>query len=310
MSRFSFALQPFAHSANGPSAEAKAYFDFYDLNITSVNTLNIQHQFGAVVVDDFSIACHLYSHPSFSHSAIISHGYMDHSGLYQHLIRHLLSLGYNVLIYDLPGHGLSSGDQAGIDSFARYQQVLHDLLAQLADELPKPWTIIGQSMGGAISADFVLHQQRFDIARLVLLAPLLVPKHWQQIQRKLVAMQFLVNEVPRKFNNSSSDQQFLQFLQQDPLQTRVVKTNWVQALNAWQSHIQASYRSDIPCLLIQGEQDNTIDWQLSVPFYQQKFGRSETLMLPEANHHLVCEAEAIRKQIFTRLDKFVNGGCA
>src|SRR5699024_4848989 len=40
-------------------------------------------------------------------SLLICHGYLDHSGLYGHVIAHALARQQVVVTWDLPGHGLS-----------------------------------------------------------------------------------------------------------------------------------------------------------------------------------------------------------
>jgi alpha-beta hydrolase superfamily lysophospholipase len=52
------------------------------------------------------------------------HGYLEHSGIYQPIIKEILEQGFSVITYDLPGHGLSNGSPASIQNFDHYQQVL------------------------------------------------------------------------------------------------------------------------------------------------------------------------------------------
>ncbi|SUV72968.1 lysophospholipase [Acinetobacter baumannii] len=40
---------------------------------------------------------------------MLLHGYLEHSGIYQPIIREILEQGFSVITYDLPGHGLSNG---------------------------------------------------------------------------------------------------------------------------------------------------------------------------------------------------------
>jgi hypothetical protein len=61
-------------------------------------------------------------------TVIIVHGYLDHSGLYGRLIRWSLEQNYNVICFDLPGHGLSSGEPANIDSFATYTHIFRQVI--------------------------------------------------------------------------------------------------------------------------------------------------------------------------------------
>ncbi len=53
-------------------------------------------------------------------TAFVVHGYFDHLGLYRHLLERLLDQGWRVVLWDLPGHGLSSGARATIDDFEDY----------------------------------------------------------------------------------------------------------------------------------------------------------------------------------------------
>ncbi len=57
-------------------------------------------------------------------TVFLLHGYLEHSGIYQPIIREILDQGFSVLTYDLPGHGLSDGSPASIQNFDHYQHVL------------------------------------------------------------------------------------------------------------------------------------------------------------------------------------------
>ncbi len=85
-------------------------------------------------------------------TVFLLHGYLEHSGIYQPIIRELLDQGFSVLTYDLPGHGLSNGSPASIQNFDHYQQVLEAVYRYVNMQLnrPTPWLGIGQSTGGAI----------------------------------------------------------------------------------------------------------------------------------------------------------------
>jgi len=302
-----FALKPFDFSRKSFTQAENDYFRFYDLDFSTVNQQAIDHNFGYFILSHFTIATHYFSNKAFKKTAIINHGYMDHSGLYVHLIEALLAEEYNVLIYDHPGHGLSSGEQAGIGSFQDYQKVLSGLLDKMSAYMPKPWAMIGQSMGGAISADYILNHHSYGVEKLVLLAPLVVPAQWDSIKIQLQGLKHFLSGVPRKFRDSSLDKEFLRFLHEDdPLQTRFVKTSWVQALYDWQEHLAKSYPSDIDTLLIQGDDDDTIDWRYGLEVYKGKFIHLKIQMMPSAKHHLVCEAPVLRGHLFKAITEFLQ----
>ena len=72
-------------------------------------------------------------------TVLICHGYFDYVGLYRHLIAHVLELGYAVLAYDLPGHGLSSGPR-GDPGLPIYREVLDSAWSRPATTFPGPGT--------------------------------------------------------------------------------------------------------------------------------------------------------------------------
>lgn len=284
------------------------YLNYYGIHFSqSLNHLQVGHSLGVMDLGGFDISVHYFSVPTPKGSVVLSHGYMDHVGLYNHLISFLLENGYNVLAYDLPGHGLSSGEQAGIVSFLYYQKVLTALLRQARTHLPRPWIAMGQSTGGSISMDYVLHQGDNAFDRLVLLAPLVIPKRWLGVRVFLKAVGSFVDKIPRGFPRNSSDEQFLDFIaHKDPLQTRHIKRSWVTAMRAWQHHFETAAVSEVPTLLIQGEQDVTVEWQYNLPAIRQHFSVMREVLLQPANHHLVNESEELRKEILAEINEFLR----
>ncbi|MDX9692124.1 MAG: alpha/beta hydrolase [Acholeplasmataceae bacterium] len=81
---------------------------------------------------------------------IITHGIAEHSGRYQEITDRLNHEGYNVIRYDVRGHGQSQGKRGALKS---YHQFIDDLHALVLDEKKKSDLkifLIGHSMGGLI----------------------------------------------------------------------------------------------------------------------------------------------------------------
>ena len=283
------------------------YLDYYGMHFSKTLTAqNIQHQLGKKSFAGFDIAVHWFSQTHAKGNVIVNHGYMDHSGLYRHLVQFLLQQGFNVLIYDLPGHGLSSGERAGIASFQCYQAVLKQLLAFAAPQLQGSNYLLGQSTGAAIAMDFVLHKPQLRIEKVILLAPLVIPKRWMSIRCALFFSRYWLTQVRRTFSINSSDQAFLTFIaEHDPLQTRFIKSSWLNALEKWQSHFDHAQKTDTPTLLIQGERDATVEWRYNIAAIEQHFMQLDMQLLDDASHHLVNESEAIRTRVFEDIRAFL-----
>jgi len=264
---------------------------------------------GYLQAGDFRLWTQVWSPETPLGTAFVVHGYFDHLGLYRHLLECLLARGWRVVLWDLPGHGLSSGRRASIDDFEDYGRCLHHLQQHLHGEglAPRPWLGVGQSTGAAILAtDALTRGDDGHWSGLALLAPLVRPWGWNQSSwlHRLVGP--FVESIPRKFRANSTDAEFADFLREgDPLQTDRLAMDWVGAMRRWMPRLLALPPSPVPTLILQGEQDLTVDWEWNLEVLARKFPNAEIHRHPEARHHLVNEAEPIRRELFTVLDRFV-----
>ncbi|MCZ4324281.1 alpha/beta hydrolase [Pseudomonas anguilliseptica] len=289
-------LRPLAAAVALSPAE-QAYRQFYGFSNTSAT----HSCMGTLQAGGYQIALQAWRPEQPRATLVLLHGYYDHVGLYRHVIEWALGMGFAVLSFDLPGHGLSSGARASIGDFAEYQTVLQAVLAEAAVlELPQPWHLCGQSTGGAILIDHLLTgAPGAQIGETILLAPLVRPRAWGWSQFSYRIMKRFVSEIPRRFSVNSSDAEFIDFIHhQDPLQPRNLPTAWVGALSQWVPRIEAAPRSVRSPLIIQGEADMTVAWQHNLEVLQDKFAAPQILRLPEARHHLANEAPALRQRYF------------
>ncbi|MDR0209543.1 MAG: alpha/beta hydrolase [Pseudomonas putida] len=283
------------------SAQGQDYQRFYGLNLPVR-----QSWLGGFSAAGFELVGQVWLPERPTATLFLLHGYYDHMGLYCHVIEWALSQGFAVISCDLPGHGLSSGERASIADFGAYQQVLDALFeqARLLD-LPRPWHLCGQSTGGAIVVDHVLHHGARSPAdgQVILLAPLVRPRAWYWSKFSYSVLRHFVNGIERRFSENSNDPAFLPFLEADPLQPRRLPTAWVGALVAWVKRIEAAPRSMRRPVIVQGEADATVDWPYNLKVLKAKFAEPQILMLPEARHHLANELPDIRQRYFAFIDQ-------
>ena len=285
------------------------YFRHYGLEAL-LNDASEVHA-GFVDTGRFALWCQVWSPPEPTGTAFVIHGYFDHLGLYRHLLSCLLAKGWRVVLWDLPGHGLSSGPRAEIEDFDDYQHCLAHLqeTLQTLGMAPEPWLGVGQSTGAAILAtDALTRRDTAGWAGIVLLAPLVRPWRWSQASwLHLIASPF-VKELPRKYRPNSTDEAFTAFLRdQDPLQPERLSVAWITAMRRWMPRLLALEPNPLPTLILQGEQDLTVDWEWNLAILAEKFPNAEIHRHPEARHHLVNEADPIREVLFEALDNFVDG---
>lgn len=285
-------LRPlFPLAANSCSA-LQEYLAYYRLDVLPGTIAS-----GYFDVAGYRLVGHVFSAQGAAQGTVLlQHGYYDHVGLYWHIIRHCLAQGFNVFCYDLPGHGLSTGERAAINSFDEYHAVFETGLALCQQYLPGPLVAIGQSTGGAIILDYLLRNRISasvnPFAAVHLLAPLVRPSGWGAAVLIYVLLHKFISRMRRSFTDNSNNPVFLRFISEaDPLQPLYLQTNWVGALREWIKQIEQAPACDVPVHVIQGDCDETVDFRHNLPFLQQKFANVKIDMIQGGRHHLANEDE-------------------
>ena len=264
----------------------KDYFAYYGIDLEN-RLPDVRHRFGSLESCKYQIACHLYEQNNAKGTFFVLHGYYDHVGLFGHILTFLLKQGYNVVAYDLPGHGLSSGKPATIPDFSIYTQIFTEVLQHFADRLPEPWHGYGQSTGCAILTDYLLTQEQPKLEKVIFSAPLVRPWMWPLSRIQLHIAKPFIKQLPRTFTDNSRDQAFLDKAHNDPLAPKVLPTQWVSAMDRWIRRIERHrQKSPFKPLIIQGTHDRTVDAKYNIAKLRQLFTDPEVLMLEDARHHL------------------------
>lgn len=282
--------------------------------LTLYNLAPLQSQFqlrvGLVTCEDYDLVVQHYTQQTMgTGTVVLVHGYMDHVGLYSRLIECLLKQGWDVLCYDLAGHGLSSGASYSIDSFAQYAVQLEQVLT--ARTLKGPIVMVGQSTGGAvILAHQILLEQREQadpILQRVLLAPLIRPAQYSAIRFKYSLLRFFLKKVWRFHGVNSHDDAFMRFIRvQDPLQKQWVAVSWIGAMLEWVELVEAGQPRDVDITVIQGTEDETVDWQHNLSVLGQLFPKLKVELIEAGRHHLVNEGLPWRQQVFDKVSDVLS----
>ncbi len=94
---------------------------------------------------------------------IATHGLGEHLGRHQHLFN-LFGREFNMFLYDLRGHGKSSGRRAYVDKFQEYYDDLSQLIGMLKEEYRlKNYVLFGHSLGGLITSGYVQGLSNSDL---------------------------------------------------------------------------------------------------------------------------------------------------
>lgn len=281
-------------NTDGYSAETQAYFDYFGLGCDP----SVEHRFGSFRSGGYTLAGHLYRPPVCKGTVVCLHGYLNHVGQLRHLIVFLLEQGYAVGAFDLPGHGLSGGEAAAIDSFEEYTMALTDFMAIVKERLPGPYHAVGFSTGCSIQIDGMLNGNAAEFEKVVMAAPLVHWSLYEQSKKTYAVYSRFTDRIPRFHQNNSSDRDYLVFNKtRDYLHAEALSLRWVKALFDWNERIESLPPCGRPVLILQGDRDSTVDWKYNLKLLREKFPAAEVRMLPDARHELFNESLEIRLKV-------------
>ncbi len=303
LARLRASLPAFSESAQ-PSPELRDFLRDYQLDFSG-HYPEASYRGGLVDSGAYQLMLHRWLQPAARGSLLLVHGYFDHSGLFDKLVAYGLSRKYNVLIFDLPGHGLSSGEPAAIGDFAEYAQALADVLDAANLPADRPLYAIGQSTGCSALMEFA-RREPWPFASVAFLAPLVRPAQWGFVKFGYTLLHRFSDGIERKFNRNTSDEDFLAFVRRDPLQCHRISLRWIGALKKWLAGLPAVDLGVGPVLVVQGQRDGTVDWRYNVPRVLELFAGSEVCYLPTAGHQLANESAEIREVYYAALDHYFS----
>lgn len=197
---------------------------------------------------------------------LIVHGLAEHSGRYGNVVNHFVPLGYAVYGIDHLGHGKSDGTRVYVKRFDDYTNTLKVYFDMIREWQPdKPIFLVGHSMGGLISAVYLLDHQA-ELAGAVLSGPAVkIPNHVTPAM--LFLGKILSALIPRfgllalSADGVSRDPAVVQTYVSDPSVYRGKATARLAAemLKAMQTINGQAARITLPILIVQGSADKLVN---------------------------------------------------
>jgi len=288
------------------TSNVQQYLNFYGINF-SKEIPGVKHRFTSIQSAEYKIAVQCWSLEESKGTIFLAHGYLDHTGVFGHAIRYALKNNYSVCAFDLPGHGLSSGEAATISSFDKYTDALQAVYEFAQEDMVSPFHVVAQSTGGSVVLN---HLWRYDPAafdKVILLAPLIRSHGWGLTRLAFFFLKPILKNTPRHFNENTHNKGFVDFLrEQDPLQSRVIPTEWVGAMSAWWKRFINLPILDKSVLVIQGDADTTVDWSYNMRQIKSRLPNAIITIVPELRHQVVNESDSFRATVFTKVTNFLN----
>ncbi len=239
---------------------------------------------------------------------LVVHGLAEHSSRYQPMAEFLTDAGYALCTLDLPGHGKSEGSPGHIDSFDDFLDTLEQILDELKNSQPgKPIFLLGHSMGGLISAHFLLQHQR-DFHGAILSGPAIQVPGGKPPLFQLLLVRLLARVAPRvgvmqlDAHGVSRDPEVVADYIDDPLNYGgKISARGVAELFAAMEVIQArAAEITLPILIMHGEADTMTPAEGSRLLHQRANSTDKTLRIYPGLHHEIFN-EPERLELFGEL---------
>ncbi len=238
------------------------------------------------------------------------HGLGDHSGLYPALVEHFIGRGIAVYAPDLRGNGRSPGQRGYVGRWDEFREDLDRFVAVVRQEEPnRPLFLLGNSLGGLIVLDYVLHRVegiRGVIAASPPLGRLGVPVPLLALGRvlSLVWPRFSVR-TGMDLSGLARDPAVVETVLADPLFHRMgtarLSTEVVSAITRVQA---AAPRFPLPLLVIHGSADRMVPPDGSRAFVA-RVGHPDRELREYAGAYHALFADLDRERVLTDVERWI-----
>lgn len=265
-------------------------------------------------LNDIRIFCQSWHSPEEPQAVIIiSHGYAEHSGRYQHVAEYFLQKGYAVYALDHRGHGCSDGPRADVINFENYLIDLKTFLDIIkGQEENRSIFLVGHSMGGAIATLFAA---RYGLKLDGVITSGVGFWDFERIPPKVILnfLNFIAQIAPRIPVISlpprylSRDQKVVDDYKSDPLNYvgKVCSRMGVQLLCATSLGKTEASNIKLPVLILHGTSDRLSAPKVSKMLYERVASPDKTLKYYDGLYHEIFN-EPEKEQVFEDMADWIN----
>jgi alpha-beta hydrolase superfamily lysophospholipase len=225
---------------------------------------------------------------------LVVHGLAEHSGRYMNVVNFLVSSGYAVYGIDHIGHGKSDGKKGYAKRFEDYTTTLKKYFDMVREWRPeKPIFLIGHSMGGLISAAYLLKHQD-ELSGAVLSGPgIKVPDNISQaiifVGNILSFIMPKAGLVQLDAEGVSRDPAVVEAYARDPLvyTGKITARLGAELLKAMKRVTEQAPKIRLPIMIVQGSDDKLVDPSGAQLLYDLVSSKDKTIKIYNGFYHEV-----------------------
>lgn len=251
-------------------------------------------------------------------TVVISHGYAEHSGRYQHYMDSLVSAGWKVIAFDHSGHGKSEGVSGLIQRMKHWAYEIDNFVDRArADESHKPLAVLGHSAGAAAALRFVAdHEEKIDA---VILSSTYL-RNAEPVSGALIFAAKLLNLVApvmaiKPFDSAyvSRDPDVVAAYDSDPLvySGNVRVRTGLELVGGYDLALESAPRITTPALMLHGTGDRVADIEAARAIFGRLGSQNKEFKIFEGLYHEIHnepEGPSVIEYVVSWLDRALQEG--
>ncbi len=278
-------------------------------NYYGLDTANMDISLSRKNSGNYDITCYRFSpkENGETKTALLIHGYFEHTVLNAPIINRLVDEKYRVLAFDLPGHGFSSGSRFDIDDFHSYGKAVNAFLESLSED-DYPEVMLGHSTGCAAIIDYFGCGGVFP-GKIIMAAPLVKSYMYDYSVNSYKVLSKLTQTLPYVFHKHSNDPDFLIFKRFGDMHRPIkVPLHWFHSLIQWNDeNISFPVTDKENIHILQGTYDRTVDWKNNIEYLKNMFTNAEVIIFEGAEHNLFNDSAELRHQALEKTISLIRG---
>jgi alpha-beta hydrolase superfamily lysophospholipase len=248
---------------------------------------------------------------------VVTHGRGEHSGRYAHVASVLRAHGFRVVLYDLRGHGRSSGRRGDVPDYAA---LLDDLgcVVRSANASSDPLFFFGHSLGGQIVLNYLIEndgQKQRRCRGAIVASPYLrlafAPERWRVGLARLLRKTFPAVTL-RTFLAPARLSRDLAHLDSLPdrelIHHRISSRMFAAIEHGAACALAGASRMTVPLLLIHGANDSVTSLEATREFFAAAASEDKSLRIfPEMLHE--THNDLGREEVIDTIVRWIEARC-
>lgn len=249
---------------------------------------------------------------------IVTHGVGEHQGRHRYWLSEDFK-DFNVILYDLRGHGDSEGERGNVKDFDDYLKDLDSVTDYLKNDIgAEAFSLFGHSMGGLITARWIQTRKNRALypQKTILSAPgagtvgilgLITSSIPGLVYKKLACLPSLPLGGMLDLNKLSHDPKVYADYVSDPKNILKVHSHlYFDLLNKAQETFSRPLSPRTPLMVIMGSEDGVVSTDLVKRYFRRFEPGAKFVLVPGAYHELYMETPEYYKKFVDSVKSFLS----